>query len=160
MKNIPKKALIIFALLSAPLSALAAKKDTSKPEYQLQEYRLEDLTIPIPSKVEVPRVSGRLLGHKVRMSFEVRADGRAHNIRQQGISPDQGTNDLAATMKIALLSWEFEPALDNHGNAIAVKVIMPVHVVKKGNRTTALTSIILDNRSNRFTNPFNYPLHF
>ena len=149
MKKTIKNTLIIITILSAPLATFAAKKDRSKPEYQLEEYKLEDLTLPVPTKVVVPRVSGRLLGHEVRMSFEIGTDGRAYNIRQQGISPDQRTNDLVATMKIALRYWKFEAALDNHGNAIAVKVIMPVKVVKKGNQTAALASIILDDSSNR-----------
>jgi hypothetical protein len=149
MKNTVKNTLITIAIIIAPLAAFAAKESTPKSEYQLPEYKVEDLTLPVPVKVVVPRIGGRLLGHEVRMKFEISAEGRAYNIGQQGISPDQRTNDLVAAMKMVLLSWEFEPALNNSGNAVAVKVIMPVQVVKKGNKTTALASLILDDSSNR-----------
>ena len=144
MKNTLKIIILAIALISAPFATFAANNATVKPEHQLPEYKVEDLSLPIPVKVVAPRVSGRLFGHEVRMLFNVSADGRPTNIRQQGISPDQMTNDLVAAMTMVLYRWEFEPALDNNGNAIAVNVIMPVQVVKKGANYTALASLTLD----------------
>lgn len=130
MKTLTGTLLFVCGLTLFPLIVSAAKA----PTHLLPEYTVQDLTLPIPDKVVAPRVNGQFAGQKVRMQLTVGTDGRATKISQKGISPDQQTNDLAATMQMVLRQWQFKPAMDKQGNAVAVKVILPVEVVKaKGN---------------------------
>jgi len=132
MKPLIRYSLYALALIIVPLALAAAKVKTSKPVYRLPEYKVEDLTFPIPLKVVVPRVGRSLVGHEVSMVFDVAANGRTSNITQASISPEQATNDLAAAMKMVLRKWEFEPAQNEYGIFIAVKVSLPVQVVRSG----------------------------
>ena len=131
MKNIIKSILVSIAILGAPFTAFSAQKDAEKKVFDLPTYKVEDTTLPIPVKVVAPPVGGRLVGTEVRMTFSISVDGLTHNIRQQGITPDQESNDLVAAMTMVLLNWEFEPAKNKNGLPVAVKVVLPVKVIRK-----------------------------
>ena len=109
MKHSSRNLLIAVAIIVVPFVTFADKEGTSKPEYNLPVYKVEDVTLPVPSKIVVPRLGGMHVGSQVRMNFEITTDGIARNIHQEGISFDQRTNDLAATMELILRNWEFEP---------------------------------------------------
>ena len=84
----------------------------------------------------------------LKIRFTVTVEGRTQQVRLA--KPLSAYGDVEKMtfvnrMKEAIESWKFEPALDNHGNAIAVKVILPIHVVEKDARPTALASLRLDN---------------
>ena len=146
MKTQVTKILIALVVISSAVAGFAATPGLTEKAYQLPKYTVEDLTLPVPSKIVSPRLGGNLVGRKVRMSLNISADGRATGISQIGISPDQATNDLAATMKVVLRHWKFDPALNNFGRPVAVKVILPVEVVKKNKKPTLVASLILDTR--------------
>ena len=46
-------------------------------------------------------------------------------------------------MRAVLPYWRFEPALDEDGNAISVKVALPVRIVKKDEHGVSQASIAL-----------------
>ena len=143
MKIVTKTLLCVCGLALLPLVLSAAKDQKAMPEYKLQEYRHVDLTLPIPEKVVMPRLRGEFVGHTVRMKLTVGADGRVYNIAQKPRTFDEVTNSLAVVMKSSLKQWEFEPALDKAGNPIAVKIILPVEVVKAKRNTQTYTALAL-----------------
>ncbi|MCZ6672684.1 MAG: hypothetical protein O7C75_07070 [Verrucomicrobia bacterium] len=141
MKPLNKSLLYICGFIFFPLALSAAESQASTREHTLPAYEVVDVALPIPVKLVVPRVSGRLGGYQVRMIFNINADGRTTNIHKEVHSPEQEVNDLGETMKMAIRSWHFEPARDKDGNAIAIKLALPVKVVKNGGNAHEYASL-------------------
>ena len=144
MKNTLKITSIVIAILSAPLAAFAAQEKA----YNLPTYTIEDISsLPEPIKNRIPSVKADYVGLSLKVKFTVTAEGRAESVRLD--RPLHSYSDVermtfANRMKDAVEKWTFEPAYDNSGNPITVKVVMPVKVVKKSGKTTALASLTLD----------------
>ena len=112
--------------------AVTEAQQSEKPsEYTLPLYKIEELTPPIAEKVVVPRVRRSLRGTEVDMLFRISETGKP-----QSISDTAGARisqkELAIAMRSSLKRWEFEPARNPQGQAVAVKVRLPVKVVRKG----------------------------
>ena len=152
MKNTLKITSLAIAILSAPLATFAATKDTSKAAYDLPTYTIEDIaSLPEPTKHSIPSVKSDYIGLSLKVKFTVTAEGRAESVRLD--RPLTSYSDVekmtfANRMKDAVETWKFEPAYDNAGNAITVKVVMPVKVVKKAGKATALAALTLDTSNN------------
>lgn len=148
MKNTIKHSLLAIALLSASCAVFADKGNPAKKAYDLPTYTIEDIaSLPAPKAHAIPSVSAEFIGMDLRVKFTVTTEGKAESVRLE--KPLSSYSDVermsfANRIQLAVADWEFEPALDNDGNAIAVKVVMPVKVVEKRGKTTALASLVLD----------------
>jgi TonB family protein len=144
MKNTLKNSLIAIALIASPLATFAA----SDKAYDLPTYTIEDIAaLPQPSINPIPSVKSQLVGLNVQVKFTVNADGKPESVRLA--KPLSSYSDIdkmtfASRLENAVKNWRFEPAIDNNGNAITVNVIMPVQVVKKNEKVSALASLKLD----------------
>ena len=112
--------------------AIAEAKENEKPsEYELPLYKVEDLTLPIPSNVVVPRVGMSLVGTEIIVTFRVSETGQPNTIRDDALF-NISEKELAIAMRNVLKRWEFEPARNEQGIAVPVKVRLPVEVVRSG----------------------------
>ena len=151
MKNTLKIISLATVIISAPFASFA-KEDASKPAYILPTYTIEDIaSLPEPLKNDIPSVKSDYIGMSLKVKFTVNAEGRTESVRLS--KPLHSYSDVekmtfANRMKEAVETWSFEPAYDNDGNAITVKVVMPIKVVKKAGKTTALASLTLDTSNN------------
>ena len=103
--------------------------------------------LPEPIHFQVPTVSKALVGTTIKLRFTINEEGRPERVRlakplfNYRIGPQM---DFASQLKVSVRKWKFEPARDQNGNAIPVKVIMPVQVIKKGTTPTAVASLVLN----------------
>ena len=87
---------------------------------------------------------------KLELAFTVTEKGRAQNVRVvkptiTRFSGDVELKSIASRMVFSVRGWKFEPALDQNDQAVAVKVRLPIHIVKgEGGKTKALASLVLD----------------
>ena len=151
MKNTFETILIALLIVSVPVAAFAAKEEASKPAYNLPTYTIEDIaSLPQPTKNPIPSVKTDYIGLSLKVKFTVNEKGRPESVRLDRPLTSYSDVDkmtFANRMKEAVETWQFDPAYDHAGNAIAVKVIMPVQVVKKGKNPVAVASLTLDNAS-------------
>lgn len=143
MKTLTKKKLIVslIVLTLVPFAVNAANEQSNSPDYQLPTYKVEDMTLPVPTKIVAPRLGFEQLGQEIKMVFTVTAKGRAVKIHSSNSFSD--TRNLASTMSAVLKYWEFEPARDENGIPVSVKVALPVKVVKSGERSSQTTGLAL-----------------
>ena len=148
MINTLKDAILTIAIISAPFAIFAVQKDASKKAYNLPTYTIEDIAaLPQPTYNPIPSIKSQFVGLNLKVKFTVNADGTPESVRLA--KPLSSYSDVerltfASRIQEQVKNWQFEPAIDTNGNAIEVKVIMPVQVVKKGANYTALASLILD----------------
>ena len=148
MKNTLKNTLLSIVIIAAPLASFAAEEESSKKAYNLPTYTIEDIaSLPEPTKNPIPTVKAKYVGLNLKVKFTVSASGRPENVRLEKplISySDVDKMTFASQMQNRVKKWKFEPAIDKAGNPIAVKVIMPVQVIKKGANYSAVASLVLD----------------
>jgi len=124
----------------------AATSNGDLPEFHLPSFDVDvfgkELTLPIPVKVLAPRVHKGLSGTEVTMTFNISESGKVILIDDDASPYDNEKFELACLMYRQLRTWKFEPARDEDGNAVAVKVELPVKVVARGDvAQTQLASI-------------------
>ena len=129
MKKLIQSLLCSIALTLLPLAASTEKETSKSPDYQLPAYKVEDMTLPIPTKVVAPRLRPGLVGTEVKMLFTVTDKGQAIHIRSS--KPFSDSPVLTGSMSQVLKKWEFEPARDRNGIARSVKVSLPIRIVRK-----------------------------
>lgn len=93
----------------------------------------------------MPRVNSHYVGMNVNVKFTVNVVGKPEKVRLE--KPLNSYSDLdkmsfVGRLKNAVKSWKFEPALDTAGNPIAVKVILPIEVVKKPSKLSTIAALI------------------
>ncbi|MCZ6673150.1 MAG: hypothetical protein O7C75_09440 [Verrucomicrobia bacterium] len=149
MKHTLKNTIIAIAIISAPLASFAANEDTSKSaRFDLPTYTIEDIaSLPEPTHNPIPSVKSQFVGLTLKVKFTVNTKGQPESVRLA--KPLSSYSDVekmtfASQLQEQVKNWKFEPAIDTNGNAIAVKVIMPVQVIKKGKAISALASLVLD----------------
>jgi outer membrane biosynthesis protein TonB len=153
MKNTLKITSIAIAIISASLATFSAQEGASRPAFDLPTYTIEDISsLPEPIKNRIPSIKADYVGLSLKVKFTVTDEGRAESVRLE--RPLSSYSDVermtfANRMKEAVENWKFEPAYDNDGNPITVKVVMPIKVVKKAGKTTALASLTLDTSNTR-----------
>lgn len=86
---------------------------------------------PVPIKIIHPGISPAQVGKVVNVRFDLDANGKTSNVE----STDANPTDTLLTARVirAMRSWEFEPARNASGEAIAVTVEMPIVVDRIGN---------------------------
>ncbi|HEY1794057.1 MAG TPA: TonB family protein [Opitutaceae bacterium] len=120
MKNNRKLALLLGIGALLPLAA---------PAKSLEQSYIESCRkgndIPVPVAVVAPQAAGYDIGADVKVEFVVDTTGHASSI-----SVLSGTDRAFAQAVVdAVRQWEFTPAQHN-GAPVAMKVILPVHVVE------------------------------
>ena len=133
-----------ICLVSSSVGAAQETPASEEPDYVLKKYEVLDITLPVVEKIVTPPVPSHTIGAKVTMLFSVTDKGIPINIRAKGW-PLHAAADLSATMQTILRSWRFKPALDEGGYPIAVKVALPVEVVRKKEASQAIASIDFGN---------------
>lgn len=112
-----------------------AKSTGDIPEFHLPSFDVDvlgkDMTLPVPVKVVAPSVHKGLAGTEVTMTFNISESGKITFIDDDASYYDNDEFELACLMHRKLRTWKFEPARDKQGNAVAVKVNLPVKVVGK-----------------------------
>ena len=145
MKTLSKTLLCVCGLALFPLVLSAAK-----PEYKLPKYTVQDIAeLPKPVEAPIPVMLSGLAGASFDLKFTVDEQGRATHIRTAkplfclGLFNDK-ERDFAVQMMQVVPCWKFAPALDANGNAVSVKVRMPVKVIKRAGEPLAVVSLMLD----------------
>ena len=141
MKTLTKTLVTLITFTLVPLALNAADEQKKSPEYQLPSFKVEDMSLPIPTKIVEPRLRSNLFGKEVKMFFTVTEKGQAVHIRS---SRNFSNNpELALALTKVIQKWEFEPARDKNGIARKVKVSLPVRVVKKDSPEGIAASLTL-----------------
>jgi len=138
--------LLTAIFLLGGLGMAQAKSNADIPEFHLPSFDVDaigiDLTQPIPLKADPPAVHEGLKGTEVTMTFYISESGRVTQVEDDSSPYNNEEFELACLMHRQLRTWKFDPARDVEGNAVAVKVIMPVMVIEKGElRKSELASI-------------------
>ena len=118
-------------------NALTAATDIDHhPEFNFPAFEVEayaqDITLPTPVKIVAPWVGKKLRGTEITMTFHISESGYVSLIEDDASRYDNDEFELACLMHRKLRQWRFEPALDKDGNAVCVKVKLPVSVLKEG----------------------------
>ena len=148
MKNTFEIILLSIVLFGASFVLVSAKEADLKGPYDLPPYTVEEVAVlPEPISHPLPTVSNRVVGLDVRVKLTVNENGKPENVRLE--KPLISYSDLdkmsfAGRLENAVQSWKFEPALDSLGNPMAVDVILPVKVVRKGSKLATVAALILD----------------
>ena len=141
MKSLTQITAISLAIVIASVASAAAEKaetESNVENYQLEKFNVE-VSNPIPSKIVAPRLSKSQIGHEVEMEFTVTAKGYTTDIKTVESFPQ--AQDLAAAMKRVIKRWKFEPARNQDGIAVDVKMTLPVKVVRTGENAGYYTKI-------------------
>ena len=122
---------VLLLGLAITAEAKGNQEDPELPPYYVQGFG-PLLTAPIPEKVVQPMISSQWEGMEIRMTFKVGKNGKPYNIRHNGSGFDVQEQTLGSIMRSCLSHWTFTPSMDKEGNAVAVKVALPVKVVEPG----------------------------
>ncbi len=129
-------ALISLVFYLGAASFTEAKSEDKHPEFNFPAFEVEayglDIATPEPIKIVTPWVGKRLRGTEITMTFHISKSGYVTLIEDDASRYDNDEFELACILHRKLRQWRFEPARDRNGNAITVKVEMPVKVVPKG----------------------------
>lgn len=119
----------------------ASAQTLENPErtYTLPNFTVEGVSDPVLETYVTPRIPTRLVGSDITMYYTIGKDGSIRSIRSNAFF--WGSSDLAALMTNALKQWKFEPATNNAGEPVAIRVAMPVQVVSQGSAENAYLSI-------------------
>lgn len=85
-----------------------------------------NIQAPVPIKVIHPGVTPAQVGKVVNVRFALDENGKPSHIESADATPE----DALLTERVirAMRSWEFEPARNADGDAVAVNVEMPIVV--------------------------------
>lgn len=128
----------VISLVCLPTFLGYADQDEPKGHFELPSFEVRpldlglDLTLPVLSKMTVPRLRSNLRGTEVRMTFCIDKTGQLYSIHHDASPYDHRESQVGEAMKQKLKSWQFEPAVDKQGNRTVVKVALPVKVVAPG----------------------------
>jgi hypothetical protein len=149
MKHSQKIIGIFFILLATRLTNLAVEETpVEEPIVDLPSYEfVEVISLPKPRRSPVPKANKELVGLTVNLRFTVNEKGDPENIRLEKPLSSYADNDkmtFASQTMEAIGKWRFHPALDSNDKPLAVKVKMPVRVVKYGMIYRAMATVVLD----------------
>lgn len=136
MKTLTICLLVGCGLIGIPLVLAAANDEQATgEEYQLPEYKVEDIAaLPKPIHQVIPIFQRGLVGTIIDIRLEVNKQGEVSSVHTAtplfalGIINEK-ERDFASQMIHYVSSWMFEPALDANKQPVAVEVSMPVKVV-------------------------------
>ena len=126
-------ALFSLVLTLGAVGNSEARSDEMLPEFNLPAFDVEafgiDIVSPTPVRLAAPAVGNRLTNTEITMTFHISKSGWVTMVDDDASPYDNKEFELSCLMHRALRKWRFEPARDKDGNAICVKVKMPVKVV-------------------------------
>ena len=148
MKNSLKIVSLSLIILSAHAASFAGSKSASETgSHNLPEYKVEEIaSLPQATHNPMPGVRRSLVGLKLKVKFTVNEKGRVKNIyviTPPATQSDVHVQSFASQLKFQMRHWKFDPAFDTNDNPIAVKLQMPVHIVRKGSKLSLLASLRL-----------------
>ncbi|MEX0321386.1 MAG: energy transducer TonB [Puniceicoccaceae bacterium] len=123
------KKIVYLSLIASMLFGSASLFAESKMINSNQSIDTSSLQV---MELVAPRVTSYHYGSEVTMEFTVHADGSVSDIKRGKVNFDRARIEVATKMTRALENWRFSPALDTSGNAIPVRVQMPVVVTSRG----------------------------
>lgn len=139
MKQKTKVSILVSCLLAMVAFNLNAQsQDESTRSYTLPSFTVEGVADPELTHYVTPRIPSYLVGSNITMYYTINKDGDVQSIRSDAGFAD---GDLAAMVSQALRSWHFVPAKNSAGDAVEIKVAMPVRVVPRGESDNAYASI-------------------
>ena len=115
--------------------------------HNLPTYTVEEIAkLPQATHNPMPGIKGSLVGLKLKVNFTVNEQGRVMNVRV--ITPPATQSDVhiqsfASQLENKMRYWKFDPAFDTQDNPVAVKLQMPLHVVKEGRKPSLVASLTL-----------------
>lgn len=119
MNKLTKTVLLGLSILGVTaLTAQAHPHDSTDAADQ------SNIQAPVPIKVIHPGVDASQVGQVVNVRFALDVYGKPSHVESADSHPKDAI--LADRVVRALRSWEFEPARDENGNAVAVTVEMPI----------------------------------
>ena len=143
MKHISKiSALAACLIFTAFSGAFAQSQEEATRSYTLPSFTVQGVADPELTSYVTPRIPSYLVGESLTMYYTINEEGDVKSIRS---SVSFTGADLATKMTEALRHWHFEPAKNDAGEAVAIKVAMPVKVVPRGTSNNAYASIDLKN---------------
>ena len=151
MKQALRIPLTSITIICAPLAFFAAQEGFSETNnYDSPDNTVEEfLSLPQPVHHPVPAVNKHLIGTTVKLNFIVNEYGNPEAVKL-GKPLYQYRHEtminFASQLRAHVVNWQFDPALNQTGNSVSAKVIMPIQIVKKDGRSTALVSLIPDDR--------------
>ena len=139
MKYVSKiTALAAFLTISAVPAALAQSSKEPMRSYTLPSFTVDGVSDPDLQSYVTPRVPSYLVGSKLIMYYTISDKGNVHSISSNGAVSQR---DLANIMTDSLREWRFEPAISNTGEAVSIRVAMPVEIVAQDSSSKAYVSI-------------------
>jgi hypothetical protein len=139
MKHVSKiTAFAAFLIIAAVPATLAQSTAESMRSYTLPTFTVDGVADPELLSYVTPRVPSYLVGSSLIMYYTISDKGNVHSISSNGVFSQK---NLAALMKDALSDWHFEPAINDSGEPVAIKVAMPVKIVANEASSYAYVSI-------------------
>ena len=122
---------IALLLMTAPPAE--GKSNEDHPEFELPSFEVDSidmgLTLPTFTNAEMPNVTKSMVGTEVTMTFQISKLGYVNYIRSNASRFSEEEASLASVMSNYLRTWRFNPALDKDGNAVGIRVKLPVKVI-------------------------------
>ncbi len=139
MKHVSKiTAFAAFLILAAIPATFAQSAEEPLRSYTLPTFTVDGVADPELLSYVTPQVPSSLVGSSLIMYYTISDKGDVHSISSNGAFSQR---DLATLMKDALRKWHFEPAINDSGEAVAIKVAMPVNIVAQDTSSNAYVSI-------------------
>ncbi len=139
MKHVTKlSALAACLLLIAAPFASAQSQEEPLRSYTLPNFTVEGVSDPELQSYVTPRIPSYLIGSNITLYYTINEEGKVQSVRSNASITEK---DLDAIMTKALRKWQFAPATNSSGDAVAIKVAMPVEVVAYGTTSNAYASI-------------------
>ena len=145
-----KKHILISTLVSTILFSQGVfatdenKLNSTEQRHDLPTFQIEEISMPTISKAVSPRIGRKSLGQEAELVFRIGTDGRPYDLIKGAFSPQANDlRSLEAAMLRVLPNWRFEPAKDQNGNPIDVKVSLPVRVAKQSKDSKTFAALAL-----------------
>jgi len=115
------------------IPSVHAVEDEDLPELPSMEvtsnWNTYNLSKPVLVKTVAPRLDYKLAGTEVLMTFKLGKHGKPYSIRYEASLNEWRKRQLGEAMKLSLKDCKFTPALDEEGEAVAIKLALPVRAV-------------------------------
>ena len=145
MKTAIKNTIVAVIISALPLALTAVDTETKYRGYAASVIEI----LPVPVERSIPLVKDELIGTTVVLKVTVDEFGiptRIDTVRlpfEIGLGTEEESQYIAA-LKRSVASWDFEPAVDRHGNPMEVTIRMPVTVIEHNGEQKAHVAVILD----------------
>ena len=145
MKSAIKNTITAIIISALPLALASA--DT-EPKYRGYTASVIE-SLPVPVERSFPVAEDDLVGTTVILKVTVDEFGIPTRVDtaplpfEISLGTDSET-EFIAELKDSVASWDFEPAMDRHGNPMEVTVRMPITIIEHNGEQKAHVFVILD----------------